>query len=349
MPGKRAHRRAGRGRAAAPAVSSAAAAASRCSASVSVWAGRACRDCGCARSTSRCCAATESLAVVGMPEPQPDDAVAVLLADPYSFPSTPSSSRPTTAARLAARRRPRVRAEGAGSTRLFRRRRVARPRRGGRRASRRRHAPGCRQHVVSQGCRPVGPAMTVTAAEGNVLLGLAGAPALEKLEEVARGRCRRTSRRSRSPGCSSASRWTSTPTSTAAGDFLVRGVAGADPERGGLAVGDVVEVGRTVRLQVRDAASGGRRPARAASPTSAGRGARSGRGRAAVLLHRPGCGAVPGSADHDVARGARRAGRAAGQRVLRGRRDRSRRRSQPPARLHRVDPGLRPVAIRRVP
>jgi small ligand-binding sensory domain FIST len=37
------------------------------------------------------------------------------------------------------------------------------------------------------------------------------------------------------------------------GDFLIRGIAGADPARGALVVGDVVPVGRTVRLQVRDA------------------------------------------------------------------------------------------------
>ena len=37
------------------------------------------------------------------------------------------------------------------------------------------------------------------------------------------------------------------------GDFLVRGLVGADDERGAVAVGDVVEVGRTVRFHVRDA------------------------------------------------------------------------------------------------
>ena len=38
--------------------------------------------------------------------------------------------------------------------------------------------------LVSQGCRPVGPAMTVTAASGNLLSGLAGVPALDKLRQV---------------------------------------------------------------------------------------------------------------------------------------------------------------------
>ena len=37
------------------------------------------------------------------------------------------------------------------------------------------------------------------------------------------------------------------------GDFLIRGVLGADEATGAVAVGEVVEVGQTVRFQVRDA------------------------------------------------------------------------------------------------
>ena len=37
------------------------------------------------------------------------------------------------------------------------------------------------------------------------------------------------------------------------GDFLVRGLVGVDESRGAVAVGDVVDVGRTVRFHVRDA------------------------------------------------------------------------------------------------
>lgn len=39
------------------------------------------------------------------------------------------------------------------------------------------------------------------------------------------------------------------------GDFLIRGIVGADPGTGTVTVGDVVDVGRTVRFQVRDADS----------------------------------------------------------------------------------------------
>jgi small ligand-binding sensory domain FIST len=39
------------------------------------------------------------------------------------------------------------------------------------------------------------------------------------------------------------------------GDFLIRGVIGIDPEREAVAIGDVVDIGRTVRFHVRDAAT----------------------------------------------------------------------------------------------
>jgi small ligand-binding sensory domain FIST len=39
------------------------------------------------------------------------------------------------------------------------------------------------------------------------------------------------------------------------GDFLIRGVAGADPDSGAITVGEAVEVGQTVQFHVRDADS----------------------------------------------------------------------------------------------
>jgi small ligand-binding sensory domain FIST len=39
------------------------------------------------------------------------------------------------------------------------------------------------------------------------------------------------------------------------GDFLIRGVIGADPDSGAVAVGDPVDVGQTVQFHVRDAAT----------------------------------------------------------------------------------------------
>jgi small ligand-binding sensory domain FIST len=108
--------------------------------------------------------------------------------------------------------------------------------------------------IVSQGCRPVGPVMTVTAAEGNVLLGLAGQPAVGKLEQVVAG-LPPEEQALVTTGLQLGIAMDEYADEHTAGDFLVRGVAGVDRDRAGLVVGDLVEVGRTVQFQVRDAAT----------------------------------------------------------------------------------------------
>lgn len=192
---------------------------------------------------------SDAIAVLGLPPTLGSDRSAVLLADPFSFPvdafveqlartlpSVPVSGGLANGLR------------GAGSTRLLVDGQV--------------HDRGAvgvllgdrvrTTAVVSQGCRAVGPAMTVTAADGNLLLGLAGRPALAKLAEVV----------SVLPPGEQALLTAGLHIGIAmdeysdehdAGGFLVRGVVGSDSERGGLVVGDVVEVGQTVRFQVRDA------------------------------------------------------------------------------------------------
>ncbi len=106
--------------------------------------------------------------------------------------------------------------------------------------------------VVSQGCRPVGSPFVVTRAEHNIVYELAGRSAVERLQEVAAtlpdddrelladlvqiGRVIDENKLDFGPG-----------------DFLVRGVLGADPSSGALRVGDIVDVGSTAQFQVRDA------------------------------------------------------------------------------------------------
>lgn len=106
--------------------------------------------------------------------------------------------------------------------------------------------------VVSQGCRPVGPTMTVTAADGNLLLGLAGRPALQKLREVVAGLEPEDQARA-SAGLQLGIAMDEYADEHHQGDFLVRGLVGVDESRDAVAIGDVVEVGRTVRFHVRDA------------------------------------------------------------------------------------------------
>ncbi|MBI5711652.1 MAG: FIST C-terminal domain-containing protein [Candidatus Eisenbacteria bacterium] len=106
--------------------------------------------------------------------------------------------------------------------------------------------------VVSQGCRAIGPTLAVTAGEGNVVAGLDGRPAVERLEQVLRelpeeererlkhglyvGKAARRGAEGR-------------------GDWLIRNLLGADRDRGVLAVGDHVQAGEKLRLHVRDAAT----------------------------------------------------------------------------------------------
>jgi small ligand-binding sensory domain FIST len=106
--------------------------------------------------------------------------------------------------------------------------------------------------LVSQGCRAVGPAMTVTAAQGNVLLGLAGAPALDKLAEIVR-LLPPADQALVTAGLHVGIAMDEYTDDHDQGSFLVRGVVGTDPDLAGLVVGVPVSVGQTVRFQVRDA------------------------------------------------------------------------------------------------
>jgi len=116
------------------------------------------------------------------------------------------------------------------------------------------HELGPHQIVVSQGCRPVGSPMIVTRSEGNQLLELAGQTALSRLEQVAR-QVAPDERALLAGGVHLGVVADEHRVAFERGDFLVRGVLGADRSRGALTVGAQVEVGTTVQFHVRDAAS----------------------------------------------------------------------------------------------
>jgi small ligand-binding sensory domain FIST len=109
--------------------------------------------------------------------------------------------------------------------------------------------------VVSQGCRPIGSPWVVTAAEGPFLLELAGRPALERVNELLSSLTlseRQLVAQGLHVGIVAREQGVD---EFAPGDFLIRGVLGADPTRQAVAVGDAVEVGQVVQFQVRDARS----------------------------------------------------------------------------------------------
>jgi small ligand-binding sensory domain FIST len=108
--------------------------------------------------------------------------------------------------------------------------------------------------LVSQGCAPVGREAVVTRAEGNVVYELAGQPALERLkEDVATMPPREQALVAR--GLLAGLVIDENRPTYERGDYLVRGLIGADEETGAIALGEAVRVGQTVRFHVRDAVS----------------------------------------------------------------------------------------------
>jgi small ligand-binding sensory domain FIST len=110
------------------------------------------------------------------------------------------------------------------------------------------------QTVVSQGCRPFGHPLVVTRSEGNIIFELAGVPALERLVSQAHGALTEAEVALLEIGGLQIGRVIDEhKESFGRGDFLLRGVLGADRRTGALAVGDVVPVGTTVQFHLRDA------------------------------------------------------------------------------------------------
>ena len=152
------------------------------------------------------------------------------------------------------------------------------------------YLPDARIHpLVSQGCRPIGDPFTVTAAEGNLVRELGGQPAMNRLQDLAAS-LSAEDRELLAQGVQVGIVIDEYGGERRQGDFLIRGILGAQPETGAIAVGDEVDVGQTLQFHVRDAESadqdlqrilgtetaalGGQRPAGALLFTCNGRGVR---------------------------------------------------------------------------
>jgi small ligand-binding sensory domain FIST len=107
---------------------------------------------------------------------------------------------------------------------------------------------------VSQGARPIGPEMIITAADENVIEELASRPALARIKE-ALVELEPDERRLAAHGLLLGIVIDPNQPEYGRGDFLIRGLLGVDDASGTVTVGERVRVGQTVRLQVRDAAS----------------------------------------------------------------------------------------------
>ncbi len=108
--------------------------------------------------------------------------------------------------------------------------------------------------VVSQGCRPIGQPFTVTKSEGNIVTEMGGRTAVDRLRETLLG-LDEDDRALVAKGLHVGVVIDEHKSEFDRGDFLIRGLIGADEHTGALAVGDAVEVGTTVQFQVRDAAT----------------------------------------------------------------------------------------------
>src|SRR3954452_22912370 len=107
---------------------------------------------------------------------------------------------------------------------------------------------------VSQGARPIGPEMVITAADGNVVHELASRPALVRLREAI-GELDTDERMLAANGLLLGIVIDENRPEYERGDFLVRGLVDVNEQTGAVTVGDLVRVGQTARLQVRDGAS----------------------------------------------------------------------------------------------
>lgn len=109
---------------------------------------------------------------------------------------------------------------------------------------------GCRlQPLVAAGCRAFGPALRVTRSEHNLVYELGGRPAFEGLSELL-AELDDASRRSFMRAPHVGVRPAGSPLE--AGDFLVRGVMGVDPEDGAIALSEQIEDGALLRFQMCD-------------------------------------------------------------------------------------------------
>lgn len=188
-------------------------------------------------------------ALAGVPNAEEMGDALLLLADPYTFSAEAllahlNDARPgmPVLGGLAS-------AAAAGSAALFRDREVLHA-----------GAVGCSLAgvtmlpCVSQGATPIGPEMTITAAQGNLISELASRPAVVRIREAI-AELEPREQALAAQGLMLGIVIDENQPEYERGDFLVRPILGADPESGALALGERVRVGQTVRMHVRDGAT----------------------------------------------------------------------------------------------
>ena len=190
--------------------------------------------------------------LVGWPDPVPDAPSALLLlADPFSFPADAFLARagddfprlPVVGGMASA-------ARGPGGNRLCSTTGWSTTAPSARSSGPTSTSPRSSRRAAGRSASPwrsPGPSATSSTSSP-------GRPALERLQDVARG-ASDDDRRLLGQGVHLGRVIDEHQATYDRGDFLIRNLLGADPDNGAIAVGDLVEVGQTVQFQVRDAAS----------------------------------------------------------------------------------------------
>ncbi|WP_431954325.1 FIST signal transduction protein [Nocardia lijiangensis] len=113
--------------------------------------------------------------------------------------------------------------------------------------------PGMRSvPVVSQGCRPIGQPYVVTAARGALITELGGRSPIERLREIVDA-LPPDQQELVAHGVQIGIVVDEHLATPGQGDFLIRGLLGADPASGAIEIGEEIEIGTAVQFQVRDA------------------------------------------------------------------------------------------------
>jgi small ligand-binding sensory domain FIST len=200
------------------------------------------------------------LAVVGLPEPRPEDELALLLADPWSFPADGFAARvsqltpgtPVVGGLVSG-------AAAAGDSRMLVDGRVVQRGAVGALLS----GPVAARIASAPSSLAIGPPMTVTKVEGNDILGLAGSDAAIALERVL-GDLDPGQQALASRGLQLGVAVDEYADAHLEGDYVLRPVIGVDRILGAVSIGEPVETGATVRFHMRDPEGASRQLHRAA-------------------------------------------------------------------------------------
>ncbi len=106
--------------------------------------------------------------------------------------------------------------------------------------------------VISQGCRPIGKPYVITKAEEQIIWELGGRQAMAVLHDVLATLSPEDRELAQRGSIFVGLALSEMRQRFGAGDFLIRQIVGIDPNLGGIAVADEVQVGQTLQFQLRD-------------------------------------------------------------------------------------------------